>query len=132
MLRLEGSPFGLLSNRRFTLGAIGSSEAGFCLYNESPRDILNSVLSVQCEPGTDKTNHALPISWRISDEQGLFSEMIARWGYPWWLMLGGRHEVSVSDPFGVPGQGALVQVRSAASHDYGVVTGELVQKLIPA
>jgi hypothetical protein len=116
----------------FTPGDTGSSEAGFSPYNGSPRDLLNGVLTVQREPGTDKDSNGLLVSWRIPDEQRLFFEKIARWGYPWRLMSGGRHEMSVSEPFGVPGQGALVEVRFAASHDYEVVTGEQVQKVIPA
>ncbi|KAJ5118961.1 hypothetical protein N7526_010598 [Penicillium atrosanguineum] len=132
ILRLEGSLVGLLTKHTFASGDSGNTEFGFGPKNGSPRDLLNGVLSVQREPGADRDANGLLISWRIPDEQRLFFEKIARWGYPWRLMSGGRHEMSVSEPFEAPEQGSSVEVRFAASHDYEVVTEEVVQKVVPA
>ena len=132
ILRLEGSLVGLLTEHTFTPGDTGITESGFSPKNGSPRGLLNGILAVQREPGADRDSNGLLISWKIPDELRLFFEKIARWGYPWRLMSGGRHELSVSEPFGIPGQGAFVEVRFAASHDYEVMTGEVVQKVIPA
>lgn len=63
---------------------------------------------------------------------------IARWGYPWRLMSGGRHELSVPEPFEEveddESQGPFVEVRFASAYDYEVVPeeGDLQhQKMIP-
>ncbi|KAJ6112008.1 hypothetical protein N7523_008069 [Penicillium sp. IBT 18751x] len=132
ILRLEGSLVGLLIKHTLTPGDTGNTKSGFSPKNGSPRGLLNGVLTVQREPGIDRDSNGLLISWKIPAEPRLFFEKIARWGYPWRLMSGGRHEMSVSQPIIVPDQDAYVEVRFAASHDYEVVIGEVVQKVVPA
>jgi hypothetical protein len=70
----------------------------------------------------------------LPDAPRLFFEKIARWGYPWRLMSGVRHEMSVSEPF-QRNAGMFVEVRFASAHDYEVVDAEgerEKQKIIPA
>lgn len=77
--------------------------------------------------------------WHMPDEPRRFFETIARWGYPWRLMSGGRHELSVSAPF-IPDEDdrhdePVVEVRFATAHDYEVMSEEgppEKQKVIPA
>jgi hypothetical protein len=82
--------------------------------------------------------------WHMPDPPRKFFESIARWGYPWRLMSGGRHELSVSPAF-IPkedhnnGHGLdnepMVELRFASAHDYEIVPAEgplEKQKILPA
>jgi hypothetical protein len=131
ILRAEGSLVGLITKRKFSPGDIG--EHGFGpRKNGEPQELLNGVLYTQRTPGADSDSQGLLIAWYMADEPRLFFEKIARWGYPWRLMSGGRHEMSVSAPYEVPGQGRVVDVRFAGAHDYEIVEEEGVkQKIIP-
>ncbi|GFF33412.1 hypothetical protein IFM58399_03532 [Aspergillus lentulus] len=139
ILRAEGSLVGLLAKGKFSPGDTGDTPAGFSSPDASgePRSLLNGVLVVERPPSEDDRDGLL-VSWRMSDEPRRFFENIARWGYPWRLMSGGRHELSVSEPFdGVKddeSQGPFVEVRFASAHDYEIVPeeGDLQhQKTIP-
>jgi hypothetical protein len=131
ILRAEGSLVGLLTKWKFSPGDVG--EHGFGpRENGEPQELLNGALCTQRTPGADADSQGLLISWYMADEPRLFFENIARWGYPWRLMSGGRHEMSVSAPYDVPGQGRIVDVRFSGAHDYEIVEEEGVkQKIIP-
>ncbi|KAJ5114828.1 hypothetical protein NUU61_000587 [Penicillium alfredii] len=137
LLRAEGFLIGLFKHGRYTPGNTGDTEAGFAPDAETgaPRELLNGMLVAQREPGSpDADSNGLLISWQMADEPRAFFEKIARWGYPWRLMSGGRHEMSVSEPFEMCGQGRVVEVRFATAHDYEVVPeegGPETQKIIP-
>ncbi|KAI9374077.1 hypothetical protein BJX61DRAFT_344813 [Aspergillus egyptiacus] len=134
IFRLEGSILGLLAERTFNPGDIGDTPGGFGPVRttvngngkEEKRVLLHGVATVERPPG-DANAYGLLIAWKMPDEPRLFFEKIARWGYPWRLMSGGRHELSVSEPFAVPGreeEGPFVEVRFASAHDYEVVAEE--------
>ncbi|PKX91753.1 uncharacterized protein P174DRAFT_514179 [Aspergillus novofumigatus IBT 16806] len=127
ILRTEGSLVGLLAKGKFSPGDTGDTPAGFASPDASgePRSLLNGVLVVERPPSEDDRDGLL-VSWRMSDEPRRFFEKIARWGYPWRLLSGGRHELSVSEPSD--------GVRFASAHDYEIVPeeGDLQhQKTIP-
>lgn len=70
----------------------------------------------------------LLMAWQLPDEPVAFFRKIARWGYPWRLMNGGRHEFSVGP---VDAEG-MVEVRHGSAHDYEWVEEEGEgQKTIP-
>ncbi|KAJ6114926.1 hypothetical protein N7486_000704 [Penicillium sp. IBT 16267x] len=133
VLKTEASIFGLLSYGRYEPGDLGNSAEGFKPdATGKPRELMHGIMEVQRQIGTDDDSNGLLISWKMADEPRLFFERIARWGYPWRLMSGGRHEMSVSEPFEVEGEGRFVEVRFASAHDYEVVEGEgLKQKIMP-
>lgn len=139
VLRAEGSLVGLLTKGKFSPGNTGDTPAGFTSPEASgdARSLLNGVFVVERPPSEDDRDGLL-VSWRMPDEPRRFFEKIARWGYPWRLMSGGRHELSVSEPFGGveddQGEGPFVEVRFACAHDYEIVPeeGDLQhQKTIP-
>lgn len=131
ILRLEGSFVGLINKRKFSPGDTG--EHGFGpRENGEPQELLNGVLYTQRTPEADADSQGLLIAWYMADEPRIFFEKCAHWGYPWRLMSGGRHEMSVSAPYDVPGQGRVVDVRFAGAHDYEIFEEEGVkQKVIP-
>lgn len=131
LLRVEGSILGLFTRGTFTPGDIG--EHGFRAGDQDkPQKLLNGVLYTQRVPGADGDSRGLLVAWYMADEPRGFFEKIARWGYPWRLMSGGRHEMSVSEPYDVPGLGPVVDVIFAGAHDYEIVEEESVrQKVIP-
>lgn len=136
VLRVEGSIVGLLTKGRFTPGDTGDTDAGFSADEEtgSPRVLLNGIATVQRGIGADEDSNGLLIFWEMPNEPRVFFEKIARWGYPWRLVSGGRHEMSVSEPFEVEdaGKGRFVEVRFSTAHDYEVVPGEgECQKVMP-
>lgn len=135
ILRTEGSIIGLLTTRRYTPGDTGLSPAGFSgdTTTNSPRQLLNGVFVVQRGIAEDAGNSGLLVKWAMPDGPREFFERIAQWGYPWRLMSGGRHELSVSEPFDVEGDGRMVEVRFSSAHDYEVVEDEgEAQKILPA
>lgn len=137
VLRAEGSVVGLFTKGTFMPGDVGDGEAGFSADGgtATPRVLLNGVATVQREIGTDRDSKGLLISWTMPDEPRLFFERIARWGYPWRLVSGGRHEMSVSEPFEVEDgrKGRFIEVRFSTAHDYEVVPEEGErQKVMPA
>ncbi|KAJ5210847.1 hypothetical protein N7491_010658 [Penicillium cf. griseofulvum] len=136
ILRAEGSLVGLLTSFRLAPGDIGNSAEGF-LPDETtgaPRLLLNGLMQVQRLPAADEDSNGLLVSAEMPDGPREFFEKIARWGYPWRLMSSLRHEMSVSEPFQMNGQGMFVEVRFTSAHDYEVVDaeGEMEkQKTIP-
>lgn len=135
IMRTEGSIIGLLTTGRYTPGDTGLSPAGFSgdTTTNSPRQLLNGVFAVQRNVAKDAGNSGLLVKWAMPDGPREFFERIAQWGYPWRLMSGGRHELSVSEPFDVDGDGRMVEVRFSSAHDYEVVEDEgEAQKILPA
>ncbi|KAL4924541.1 uncharacterized protein BDV17DRAFT_208609 [Aspergillus undulatus] len=158
IMRWEEKIIGLLSGNGFHPGDNGGTPRGFApvadlvpiataeeRQRERPRKgeqpgqkrkLLHGVLTVERPPSTENP-YGLLVSWKMADGPRLFFERIARWGYPWRLMSGGRHEFSVSDPYLVPGEedrGHAIDVRFASAHDYEIVPeeGDLEkQKTIP-
>ncbi|KAL2867022.1 uncharacterized protein BJX67DRAFT_353720 [Aspergillus lucknowensis] len=147
IFRLEGRIFGLFAaERKFEPGDVGNTPEAFnpvstnsdCTAgrDEGKRKLLHGALTVERPPSLNSP-HGLLVSWKMPDKPRIFFEKIARWGYPWRLMSGGRHELSVSEPFMIPGrdeQGPFVEVRFASAHDYEIFSeeGELKdQKTIP-
>ena len=137
VLRLEAKVIGLFRKGRFDPGDLGTTPAGFSPDPETgaPRELLNGAMTVIRPPVGDEP---LLVKWGIPDEPRRFFEMIARWGYPWRLMTGGRHEMSVEGPFDGEGDeeglGPFVEVRFASAHTYEIVPEEggiLHQKTIP-
>lgn len=137
LFRLEAKFIGLFRTGKFNPGDTGTSPAGFSPDPETgaPRELLNGIMTVVREPVGEEP---LLVKWGMPDEPRAFFEKIARWGYPWRLMTGGRHEMSVEGPFEGEGdeesQGPFVEVRFASAHTYEIVEeeGELwEQKTIP-
>jgi hypothetical protein len=135
ILRAEGSLIGLFTKFSLVPCDTGNSENGFSPDSTgAPRVLLNGGLLVQRVPGADADSNGLLVSMRLPDGPRVFFESIARWGYPWRLMTCVRHELSVSEPFGINGR-EFVEVRFASAHDYevvGVEGGLEKQKIIPA
>lgn len=130
-LRTEASLIGLLTTGRFTPGDTGNTPGGLSRETEPgvPRKLLNGVFTVQRPPSSDQTlsnENSLLVSWEIPPGPREFFERIARWGYPWRLMSGGRHEISISRPeFEDNGiQEPFVEVRFASAHDYETASEE--------
>ncbi|CEL08098.1 hypothetical protein ASPCAL11251 [Aspergillus calidoustus] len=142
LFRFEGSVIGFFTERKFNPGDIGGTPDAFNpipvipgtdsnsepseQVTEIKRPLLHGIFIVERPPSPDSP-HGLLGSWKMSDEPREFFEKIARWGYPWRLMSGGRHELSVSEPYEVPGlegEGPFVDVRFASAHDYEVVPEE--------
>lgn len=132
ILKTEASLFGLLTFGTYEPGDLGNTAEGLKPHaTGAPRKLMNGIMEIQRQVGANDDSNGLLISWKMADEPRLFFETIARWGYPWRLMSGGRHEMSVSDPFEVEGR-KFVEVRFASAHDYEVVKGEgLEQKILP-
>ena len=132
ILRSEGALLGLWTRGKLDPGDTG--ENGFyqdC--EEKPQRLLNGVAYTQRIPGANADSRGLLIAWEMAEPPRAFFENLARWGYPWRLMSGGRHEMSVSDMYEVPGQGQFVDVRFSGAHDYEMVAIEREkQKVIPA
>ncbi|KAJ5692303.1 hypothetical protein N7462_001726 [Penicillium macrosclerotiorum] len=131
ILSTEASVIGFLTTGKYQPGDVGDD--GFAADSRSPQKLLHGVATTQQAPGIDREGYGLLISWIMSDEPRLFFEKIARWGYPWRLMSGGRHEMSVSRPYTVDGQCDFVDVRFASAHDYEIIESEGPdgQKIIP-
>ncbi|KAJ5154638.1 uncharacterized protein N7500_010077 [Penicillium coprophilum] len=137
ILRAEGLIIGLFTSFRFTPGDTGNSAEGLLpdKTTGAPRLLLNGLFQVQRLPSADADSNGLLVSLKLPDGPREFFEKIARWGYPWRLMSSLRHEMSVSEPFQMNGQGMFVEVRFASAHDYEVVNAEgdmWKQKTIPA
>ncbi|KAL4754362.1 hypothetical protein BDW72DRAFT_190224 [Aspergillus terricola var. indicus] len=133
LLRTEASLIGLFTRGKYEPGDVGENGFGPDSGSE-PRVLLNGALTVRRQPGAEGGNGLL-VAWEMPDGPRLFFEKIARWGYPWRLMSGGRHEMIVSEPFRMKGQGEMVEVRFSAAHDYEVVEEEgglRQQKVLPA
>ncbi|KAB8070752.1 hypothetical protein BDV29DRAFT_29001 [Aspergillus leporis] len=134
ILRLEAKLLGLFTAARLDPGDLGMTPAGFTS-DGAPRELLNGLMTVMREP---RGEEPLLVRWDIPDGPRWFFEKIARWGYPWRLMTGGRHEMSVSEPFegegDEVGQGPFVEVRFASAHTYEFIPAEggvQEQKTIP-
>ncbi|CEJ57114.1 hypothetical protein PMG11_05819 [Penicillium brasilianum] len=132
ILRTEASLVGLFTGRTFSPGDIGA-QGFYTSPDGKPQELLNGVAYTQHAPGADADSQGLLIAWYMADEPRRFFEKMARWGYPWRLMSGGRHEMSVSQPYEIPGQGRVVDVKFMGAHDYEIVREEGdEQKIIPA
>lgn len=130
-LRTEASIIGLIKTRSYAPGDTG--EEGFAADSNTgePRALLHGLFVVEKDPA-ERGSNGLLVSWNMPDNPRLFFEKIARWGYPWRLMSGGRHEMSVSEPFEMKGKGKFVEVRFSAAHDYEIVFEEgKKQKILP-
>lgn len=130
-LRTEASLIGLLTTGRFTPGDTGNTAGGLFPETEPgvPRKLLNGVFTVQRPPSSDPTlsnESSLLVSWEIAPAPREFFERIARWGYPWRLMSGGRHEISISRPDSEDDnpEEPFMEVRFASAHDYETVSEE--------
>lgn len=134
IIRTEGSLIGVLLHGRYTPGDTGTSAARFSPYRitKEPRRLLNGLFRVQ--RGIEEVDsNGLLVSWEMADGSREFFETIARWGYPWRMMSGGRHEMSVSEAFEVEGVGKVVEVRFGTAHDYEVIASEGdKQKILPS
>ncbi|KAJ5738466.1 hypothetical protein N7493_001621 [Penicillium malachiteum] len=127
IMKTEASVVGLFTKGKYEPGDTGDTPEGFAPNKTTgkPRELVNGLMSVQREIGADDDSNGLLLSWRMADEPRVFFERIGRWGYPWRLMSGGRHEMSVSEPYRVDGESELVMdVRFSAAHDYEVVREE--------
>ncbi|KAJ5710953.1 hypothetical protein N7488_005109 [Penicillium malachiteum] len=137
IMQTESSVVGLFKNGNYEPGDTGNTHEGFAPNKTTgqPRELVNGVMSVQREIGADDVSIGLLLLWTMADEPRVFFERISRWGYPWRLMSGGRHEISVSEPYRVDGESELfVDVRFSAAHDYEAVPEEGVlmnQKILP-
>lgn len=129
VFRAESAVIGLFSKRSLELGDMGDTPGEFSPDPETgaPREIVNGVLVVE-RPPMNGEPYGLLASWKIPDEPRKFFEKISLWGYPWRLMSGGRHEMSVSEPFDGEGEekalGPFVEVRFASAHDYETFASE--------
>ncbi|KAI9741716.1 MAG: hypothetical protein M1834_000101 [Cirrosporium novae-zelandiae] len=113
-IALEGRLLGL--GRMPELGEDGFQEGQI---------LLNGGFKVIRAPSS---GHPLLLKWDMPPGPRKFFEMIGRWGYPWRLMSGGRHELSV----GPVDEKGMVEVRFASAHDYETVKEEGgAQKRIP-
>ncbi|KAI9035544.1 uncharacterized protein KD926_003284 [Aspergillus affinis] len=125
----ESAIIGLFTKRRFDPGDMGDTPGEFSPDPQTgaPREIVNGALVVE-RPPSNREPYGLLVSWKIPDEARKFFEKISLWGYPWRLMSGGRHEMSVSEPFEGEGEekalGPFVEVRFASAHDYETFPSE--------
>ncbi|KAJ5726272.1 uncharacterized protein N7483_007629 [Penicillium malachiteum] len=137
IMKTESSIVGLITNGKYQPGDTGDTPERFApnKMTGQPRELVNGLMSVQREIGADDDSNGLLLSWKMANEPRVFFERIARWGYPWRLMSGGRHEMSVSEPYRVDSESELfLDVRFSAAHDYEVVPeeGDLeIQKILP-
>ncbi|KAJ5233845.1 uncharacterized protein N7469_005611 [Penicillium citrinum] len=130
-LRTEASILGLFRTGKYAPGDLGQDGFATDSQTGTPRTLLQGLFVVEKEPVQQDSNGLL-VSWSMADGPRLFFEKIARWGYPWRLMSGGRHEMSVSEPFEVKGEGKFVEVRFSAAHDYEIIPEEKgKQKIMP-
>ncbi|KAJ6031384.1 hypothetical protein N7540_002116 [Penicillium herquei] len=127
IMKTESSIIGLFTNGKYDPGDTGDTCDGFAANKSTgqPRELVNGLMSVQREIGVSDDSNGLLLSWKMADDPRVFFERIARWGYPWRLMSGGRHELSVSEPYRVGSESELfLDVRFSAAHDYEIVAGE--------
>lgn len=135
IIRTEGCLIGLLLYGRWTPGDTGITKHRFSPHKitKEPRRLLHGLLTVQRGVETEADSNGLLVSWESGGGSRGFFETAARWGYPWRMMSGGRHEMSVSEPFEVEGVGKMVEVRFATAHDYEVIASEGdKQKILPS
>lgn len=128
VLQLEGKLLG-----RFTHGPGDHGERGF----HAKQTLLNGLLEVVRPPSQSSSLFLRPlsstapllVSWSMPVHVVAFFRTAAiDWGYPWRMMSGGRHELSV----GEPGRDGLVEVRFGSAHDYERIKDEgNSQKTIP-
>ncbi|PLB52566.1 hypothetical protein P170DRAFT_434286 [Aspergillus steynii IBT 23096] len=129
IFRAESAIIGLFSRGGFQAGDMGDTPGAFFPdpATGAPREIVNGALVVERPPVNDEP-YGLLVSWKIPDGPRKFYEKISLWGYPWRLMSGGRHEMSVSEPFDGEGEekalGPFVEVRFASAHDYETFPSE--------
>lgn len=163
VLRAEERAFVFLAREKYSPGDAGDTAAGFSdSETGEKRKLLNGIFTVERAPSStsssengtiittttsnkNNTDNCLLVSWKMADPPREFFEKISRYGYPWRLMSGGRHELYVSEPFQDPstvgkssegneGDSRLVEVRFSSAHDYEVVPEEgglRDQKVIP-
>ncbi|KAL4897546.1 hypothetical protein BDV59DRAFT_167960 [Aspergillus ambiguus] len=132
-LRAEACALGLLSGAGFNPGDLGDTPSEFAPdpVSGAPRALAHGVFVVE-RPPAEHDPHGLMVRWEMPDQPRQFFQRVASWGYPWRLMSGGRHELMVSAPFEVDGEGPFVEVGFASAHDYEVIPSEGVnQKMIP-
>ncbi|KAL4951046.1 hypothetical protein BDW69DRAFT_170956 [Aspergillus filifer] len=114
------------------------------LPGQNNRRLLHVALTVERPPKQidldnldDYNPYGLLVSWKMPKGPRLFFKKIARRGYPWRLMSGGRHEFTCEGPYFIPGredEGLFVDLRFASAHDYQTVPNEgnlSRQKTIP-
>ncbi|PYH93425.1 hypothetical protein BO71DRAFT_441748, partial [Aspergillus ellipticus CBS 707.79] len=128
LLTTEASIVGLISNRVYAPGdtylttspSLSQSQSQLPKPQPQPqekenRKLLNGLFTIETT-----TPSGILVSWEMPTPAREFFERIARWGYPWRLMSGGRQEISVSGVYVVEGV-EVVDVRYGSSHDYEVV-----------
>ncbi|KAF9892774.1 hypothetical protein FE257_000363 [Aspergillus nanangensis] len=139
VFRAEACAIGLFRGAGLNPGDLGDTPAKFspdAARDNAPRVLANGVAVVVRAPAEDDTNGLL-VRWSVPDGPRRFFEKISTWGYPWRLMSGGRHEMSISEPFGGEEEGEgdggpFVEVRFSSAHDYEVVASEgNCQKVLP-
>ncbi|KAA8645818.1 hypothetical protein EYZ11_012774 [Aspergillus tanneri] len=128
LFRAQSSIVGLFSNGKFDPGDTGDAPGGFSSDPDTgaPRQLVNGLLLVE-RPPSNQDSHGLLCSWKMADGPRKFFENISFWGYPWRLMSGGRHEMSVSEPFdgeGEKARGPYVEVRFSSAHDFETFPSE--------
>ncbi|PYI02339.1 hypothetical protein BO78DRAFT_400630 [Aspergillus sclerotiicarbonarius CBS 121057] len=154
----EASIFGLFLNKTYEPGdtlVSTFSDPTSTTTTSSPeplkgKTILNGMFTIESFTPSSSTSpppnpqsqsqpqhHPTPgllLSWRIPPSPIQLFEKISKWGYPFRLMSGGRHEISISDVYTHAGE-EVVDVRFASAHDYefwGVEGGEAKdQKMVP-
>ncbi|RAL02805.1 uncharacterized protein BO80DRAFT_423287 [Aspergillus ibericus CBS 121593] len=132
----EASIFNLFKNRTYDPGDTGlitfspSTTPSQKMLKEIP--ILNDILTIESFTPSNPLPSLL-LSWTLPPEPIHFFETLSRWGYPFRLMSGGRHELSISPIYTHNGE-EVVDVRFASAHDYEVIEhegGVDSQKMIP-
>ncbi|KAK7539452.1 uncharacterized protein J3D65DRAFT_280554 [Phyllosticta citribraziliensis] len=117
------SPVLRAESRLFGLGSPGD-----CGEDGMPqgRALLNGLFIVVRAP---ETHAPVLLRWDMAPGVvGFFRTMATQLGYPWRMMSGGRHELSVGE---VDADG-MVEVRFSSAHDYEWLPGEgNEQKTIP-
>ncbi|KAH7039508.1 hypothetical protein B0J12DRAFT_580381 [Macrophomina phaseolina] len=128
MLQLEGKLFG-----RFSHGPGDLGERGF----HAKQALIHGGLEVVRPPSQPSSAFLRPLTsptpllvkWTMPVHVvAFFRKAALDWGYPWRMMSGGRHEMSV----GEVGHDGTVEVRFASAHDYEWIKDEgKNQKTIP-
>ncbi|PWY68493.1 hypothetical protein BO94DRAFT_540175 [Aspergillus sclerotioniger CBS 115572] len=134
----EASIFGLFLNRSYSPGDTGLTTLTSTPTTKKGERLLNGIFTIESftpshSPSTPNTLPGLILSWSIPPEPILFFEKMAKWGYPFRLMSGGRHEIGISPVYIHEGE-EVVDVRFASAHDYEVLESEgglESQKMIP-
>lgn len=127
-LRLEGKLFGGFIQGPGDLGE-GGFRVGQKLLNGMFEIVTAPAEPARVLPGSMSQSTPLLVRWEFPPQGvALYRKAAGDWGFPFRMMSGGRHEISLGN---VDEEG-MVEVRFASAHDYEWIPEEgMVQKVQP-